>query len=374
MFKKLLFFSAVSLAFAACSDDHAALTDDTDRPGTGSALPERLYVLCEGLMGANQASIDYYDFSIGSYLRNAYVEANPNVVLELGDVGNDLQCYGGSIWAVINGSNKVEVMDASTLIRRGQVDIPNCRCVAFDGGYAYVTSYAGPVNDADGSQRGYVAKVDTATLTVVDTLHVGRQPEGLAVADGKLYVANSGGYCMPAYENTLSVIDLADFRRRTTLPVAVNMQRIVVDRQGMLWVNATGNYADVAPSLCRVNPQTGDVTTFDIPVGSMTLQGDSLYIVSNEWDFVLNHGVPASAIVDVQRGEVVSRQLVDATVLEQMVPYSVAVHPRTHEIFISDAGDYVSPGTLYCFGRDGSLAWKVRTGHIPGHLLLVGEE
>ena len=107
MFKKLLFFSAVSLAFAACSDDHAALTDDTDRPGTGSALPERLYVLCEGLMGANQASIDYYDFSTGSYLRNAYVEANPNVVLELGDVGNDLQCYGGSIWAVINGSNKV---------------------------------------------------------------------------------------------------------------------------------------------------------------------------------------------------------------------------------------------------------------------------
>ena len=374
MFKKLLFFSAVSLAFAACSDDHAALTDDTDRPGTGSALPERLYVLCEGLMGANQASIDYYDFSIGSYLRNAYVEANPNVVLELGDVGNDLQCYGGSIWAVINGSNKVEVMDASTLIRRGQVDIPNCRCVAFDGGYAYVTSYAGPVNDADGSQRGYVAKVDTATLTVVDTLHVGRQPEGLAVADGKLYVANSGGYCMPAYENTLSVIDLNDFKCLRTIPVAVNMQHIVVDRQGMLWVNATGNYADVAPSLCRVDPQSGQVTTLDIPVGSMTLQGDSLYIVSNEWDFVLNHGVPASAIVDVQRGEVVSRQLVDATVLEQMVPYSVAVHPRTHEIFISDAGDYVSPGTLYCFDSDGQLSWKVRTGHIPGHLLLVGEE
>ena len=179
---------------------------------------------------------------------------------------------------------------------------------------------------------------------------------------------------MPAYENTLSVIDLNDFKCRRTIPVAVNMQHIVVDRQGMLWVNATGNYADVAPSLCRVNPQTGDVTTFDVAVGSMALQGDSLYIVSNEWDFVLNRGIPASAIVDVSRGAVVSRQLVDAAVLKQTVPYSVAVHPRTHDIFITDAGDYVSPGTLYCFGRDGSLAWKVRTGHIPGHLLLVGEE
>lgn len=374
MFKKLLFFSVVSLAFIACDDDNSPLNPDPEVPGSGTALPERLYVLCEGLMGTNQAAIDCYDFSTGSYLRNAYVEANPHVVLELGDVGNDLQRYGGSLWAVINGSQKVEVMDASTLIRRGQVDIPNCRCVAFDGGYAYVTSYAGPVNDADGSQRGYVAKVDTATLTVVDTLHVGRQPEGLAVADGKLYVANSGGYCMPAYENTLSVIDLADFKCRSTIPVAVNMQHIVVDTRGMLWVSATGNYADVAPSLCRVDPRSGQSTTFPIPVGSMTLQGDSLYIVSNEWDFTLNHGVPASAIVNVERGEIVSRQLVDADILAQTVPYGIAVHPRTHEIFISDAGDYVSPGTLYCFQRDGQLAWKVRTGQIPGHLLMVGQQ
>lgn len=374
MFKKLLFFSVVSLAFIACDDDNSPLNPDADLPGSGTALPERLYALCEGLMGTNQAAIDCYDFSTSSYLRNAYVEANPHVVLELGDVGNDLQRYGGSLWAVINGSHKVEVMDASTLIRRGQVDIPNCRCVAFDGGYAYVTSYAGPVNDADGSQRGYVAKVDTATLTVVDTLHVGRQPEGLAVADGKLYVANSGGYCMPAYENTLSVIDLADFKCRSTIPVAVNMQHIVVDTRGMLWVSATGNYADVAPSLCRVDPRSGQSTTFPIPVGSMTLQGDSLYIVSNEWDFTLNHGVPASAIVNVERGEIVSRQLVDADILAQTVPYGIAVHPRTHEIFISDAGDYVSPGTLYCFQRDGQLAWKVRTGQIPGHLLMVGQQ
>ena len=374
MFKKLLFFSVVSLAFIACDDDNSPLNPDANLPGSGTALPERLYVLCAGLMGTYQATIDCYDFSTSSYLRNAYVEANPHVVLELGDVGNDLQRYGGSLWAVINGSHKVEVMDASTLIRRGQVDIPNCRCVAFDGGYAYVTSYAGPVNDADGSQRGYVAKVDTATLTVVDTLHVGRQPEGLAVADGKLYVANSGGYCMPAYENTLSVIDLADFKCRSTIPVAVNMQHIVVDTRGMLWVSATGNYADVAPSLCRVDPRSGQSTTFPIPVGSMTLQGDSLYIVSNEWDFTLNHGVPASAIVNVERGEIVSRQLVDADILAQTVPYGIAVHPRTHEIFISDAGDYVSPGTLYCFQRDGQLAWKVRTGQIPGHLLMVGQQ
>ncbi len=372
MFRKILMFTVVALAFAACNDDDTIDDGGNERPGDNTSYPERLYVLCEGLMGSNQSSIDCYDFATGTYQRSAYVQANPNVVLELGDVGNDIQQYGGSLWAVINGSNKVEVMDVSTLRRRGQVDIPNCRCVAFDGGYAYVTSYAGPVDDADGGQRGYVAKVDTATLSVVDTLHVGRQPEGLAVVDGKLYVVNSGGYCMPAYENTLSVIDLSDFSTRKTLPVAVNMQRILVDAQGMLWVNATGNYGDIAPSLCRVDPKSEQVTTLDLPVAAMTIQGDSLYIVSHQWDFVLNKGVPASAVVDVRKAAIVSSQMVDPAVLEGMSPYGVAVHPSTHDIFVSDAGDYVSPGSLYCFGSDGALKWDVRTGNIPGHLLIVG--
>lgn len=371
MMKKILTLAVICMGIAACGDDEPVQDGGGGQPGGGTSAAGRLYVLCEGAMGANQASIDCYDFATGSYRRNVYVEANPHVVLELGDVGNDLQRHGGSLWAVINGSNKVEVMDAATLRRRGQVDIPNCRCVAFDGGFAYVTSYAGPVDDSDGSQRGYVAKVDTATLTVVDTLHVGRQPEGIAVAEGRLYVANSGGYCVPGYEHTLSVIDLSAFERRGTLPVAVNPQRIVADSHGMLWVNAAGNYGDIAPSLCRIDPRTAQVTALDVPVGAMALRGDSLYIVSNEWDFALGHGVPASAIVNVCRGEVVSRAAVDAGVLQGMAPYGVAVHPDTREIFVTDAGDFVNPGTLYCFGRDGQLKWSTRTGNIPGHLTFV---
>ena len=102
--------------------------------------PIGMYLLNEGNMGSNKASIDYVDFCNGYYIRNIYGERNPNVIKELGDVGNDIQVYGNRLYAVINCSHKVEVMDLRTCRRIGQVDIPNCRYIRFKDGKAYVSS------------------------------------------------------------------------------------------------------------------------------------------------------------------------------------------------------------------------------------------
>ena len=85
------------------------------------------------------------DFRNAYYVRNIYAERNPEVVKELGDVGNDIQIYGNKLYAVINCSHKVEVMDVRTCKRIGQVDIPNCRYIRFAKGKAYVSAYVGPV-------------------------------------------------------------------------------------------------------------------------------------------------------------------------------------------------------------------------------------
>ena len=90
-------------------------------------------------MGSNKCTLDFVDFDNGYYVRNLYAEKNPNVVKELGDVGNDVQIYGSKMYAVINCSHKVEVLDARSCQRLGQVDIPNCRYIAFDKGFAYVS-------------------------------------------------------------------------------------------------------------------------------------------------------------------------------------------------------------------------------------------
>ena len=60
------------------------------------------YLLNEGNMGSNKASIDYFDATTGTYNRNIYAARNPTVVKELGDVGNDITIYGSKMYAVIN--------------------------------------------------------------------------------------------------------------------------------------------------------------------------------------------------------------------------------------------------------------------------------
>ena len=181
------------------------------------------FLLNEGNMGSNKSTLDYFDYETGIYSKNIFAERNPGVVKELGDVGNDIQIYGNRLYAVINCSHFVEVMDVNTAKHIDIVSIPNCRYIVFKNKYAYVSSYAGPVQIDPNARLGYVVKVDTASLKVVDECPVGYQPEEMVIVGNKLYVANSGGYRVPNYDNTVSVIDLNTFTEIKKIEVAINL-------------------------------------------------------------------------------------------------------------------------------------------------------
>lgn len=334
------------------------------------------YLLNEGNMGSNKATLDYFDYATGEYRRNIFADVNPDVPKEMGDVGNDLQIYGSRMYAVINCSNKIEVMEAATARRIGQVDIPNVRYIAFHEGYAYATSYAGPVQiKPDYEQLGYVAKIDTATMQVVDRCLVGFQPDQLEILDGKIYVANSGGYMVPNYENTVSVIDLGSFTVTETIPIAINLHHIKADSKGCLWITSRGDYYDADTALyCYDTRKRRLVKKLDVPVSSMDLVGDSLYVVSTQWSYVSMSNQITYGIVDVNTMEKVTDNFItDGTESKIKIPYMVKVNPLTKEIFVSDARNYVNPGYLHCYSPEGALKWSVRTGDIPAHLAFLGK-
>ena len=328
------------------------------------------YLLNEGNMGSNKATLDYYDYTTATYKRNIFAEANPDITQGLGDVGNDLRIYGNRLYAAINCSNLIEVMDATTAKHIGQINIPNCRYLAFADGYGYCTSYAGPVQIGN-TQIGYVAKFDTATLRIVDTCHVGFQPDGLEVVGNRLYVANSGGYLAPDYDSTLSVIDLASFKQVATIPVAPNLHRVQADHLGQLWVSSRGDYFDTPSRLfCLSLNTTNSLDTLNIPVSNFTILGDSLYYISTEYSYETYEDTICYGIVDIRTHQPIQNHLItDGTTLVK--PYGIAVHPTTRDIYITDAGNYVTPGMLYCFSPQGSLQWSVRTGDIPSAICFI---
>lgn len=344
-------------------------------PADPNAEPVGLYLLNEGNMGSNKSSIDFVDYRTAIYSRNIYAEKNPNVVKELGDVGNDIQIYRGILYAVINCSHKIEVMEAATGKRIAQIDIPNCRYIRFNGNFAYVSSYVGPVEINPNAPKGAVYKINLQNHKVIDKVTVGYQPEEMEIVGDYIFVANSGGYRTPDYDTTVSVIEISRFRQIAQIPVAINLHRIRADKYGKLWVSSRGNYKDVGSNLFVLEQSGGSykVThTMNKPCSNMAIRGDSLYYYSVEYSYETNSNQVNYGIINVKTMEIVTDNFVkDGTETDIKIPYGIALHPVTGDIFVTDAKNYVSSGTLHCYSRDGVKKWSVRTGDIPAHMAFL---
>lgn len=370
----------MTLFLAGCRHDELVVPTEydiiSDVPYPDTSI-RGFYIVNEGNMGSNKCTLDYFDYFTGLYARNFYAERNPNVIKELGDVGNDIGIYGSKLYVVVNCSHKVEVLDSRTGIRLGQVDIPNCRYVRFYRGKAYVSSYVGPVLIDPDAPKGAVYEVDTTSLKVTRKVSVGYQPEEMEIVDDYMYVANSGGYRVPNYDNTVSVIQMIDFKQVQQIPVGINLHRLKKDKYNKLWVTSRGDYQSRPSRMYVMNKRPGYnqmVVTDTLPFGvsNMALRGDSLFFYSTEWNNYTQSNTITYGIVDVRTKQLVSHNFItDGTEKEITIPYGIAVHPETGDILVTDAKNYVSSGTLYCFDRRGRKKWSVRTGDIPAHITFL---
>lgn len=200
----------------------------------------------------------------------------------------------------------------------------------------------------------------------------------MVVKGERLYVANSGGYMKPNYERTLSVIDLKSFTEVDKIEVGMNLHRLRMDHNGRLWVTSRGNYGNVPSNLYYIDldPATQKVAKLDslnMPCAQMAFYGDKLYYYSSVWDSEANKMKIGFGLVDINAAKPLAESFItDGTDANIQTAYCLAIHPASGDIYITDAKDYVSSGTLYCFTPDGKLKWQInRTGMLPGHIAFV---
>ncbi len=362
------------IVFNSCRGEDEGLLPPVVTPVTpGESGPVKgFFLLNEANMGSNKASIDYFDSESGYYYQNIYPLINPTIAHELGDVGNDIQIYGDKLYAVINVSGYVEVMDVKTGKHVNSLTIPNCRYIVFDKGYAYVSSYNGPVKIEPDAPIGCVVKIDTVTMREVGRVTVGYQPEEMVIRDNKLYVANSGGYRVPDYDNTVSVIDLDNFREVKKITVGINLHRLELDSDQNIYVSSRGDYKYISSNTYIIGKNDMVARSLNLPCSEMTAIGDSIYLYSVEWSHITQRNTITYAIVNTRTQTVVSRNFItDGTDKQIITPYGIAIHPHTRDIYVTDAKDYVSPGVLYCFDKYGKRKWAVVTGEIPAHIVFT---
>ena len=110
------------------------------------------------------------------------------------------------------------------------------------------------------------------------------------------------------------------------------------------------------------------------PKINLDVVGDSAYVYAVEWSHNTQKNTITYGIFNIRTKEVVSRNFItDGTDKDIVIPYGVKVNPVTKDIYVTDAIDYVTPGTPICYNKFGKLKWKVDTGDIPGHIAFLYE-
>ena len=414
--KRSLFIALlVALSLTGCeiarfgpNEPAEAPSRDAELTGTQvdvSAIPadvRKVFVLNEGGMGSNNATLDFLRRSDGNYVTGAFRKMNPQVGAGLGDVGNDIAVHGDELWIVVNNSGIVEVLSARDETEVAAIPVPTPRFIAFDDSYAYVTSWAGAYATGNydagyyavtdyRNPKGRVYRINLNTKQLEGSVEVGYQPEGIACYDGKLYVANSGGIAsqLPpdyAYDNTVSIIDTRRFQVIGSQAVQINLKNVYADGKGVIFVTTLGNFWDIHsclysfpasdPSRVRKVGEGTFIREDALHVSCSCLADDTVYCIGTEnefdWSGPHTYSVWSVCASDPQTGEG-KISLYPLTLTGTPYGMSVLSHGSNldlHDVLVGDAGDYFNPGTVSCYQldyNDNACLWTVTAGVCPGH-------
>lgn len=342
------------LLLNACSKDDPITAPPVLQPSKG------IYVLSEG-SGGNNSKLGFYNIGNGTFNGDFFKQQNGS---DLGQIANDMIQYGSKIYIVMNESSNVTVITAATAMLIKRIDLVSGATKRFP---RYAAAYKSNVYVS--ATDGTVSVIDTASLAIVKTIPVGANPEGLAVSGNYLYVANSGGY-NASPDSTVSVIDLnTQMEIKKIITGTKNSQRVEVNSIGDVYVSGYGNFGSIPASVSVINSSTNTIkselgASYNYPF--FRLYHDVAF-------FYNNYGGSGTAKVynTVTNTLIRAEFITDASIVT--TPYGLNIDEENGDVYITDAKDYSSAGSVTCFDKDGKkkFSFSVAPGINPNKVIFT---
>lgn len=357
MKKITILLCSLLLVFAACGPK-----DPLPQPDV--TIGKGVFVINEGTFTYANSSLTFYDPVMDTVANNLFYRVNGSPV---GDVGQSLCLLDGKLYIVVNNSNYIYKVDASTIV-----------C---DTNQPYmVTGFISPRYMLPlAPNKAYVSDLASTKLWIVNpqdmtlagSVEMGKSTETMAQVGNEVYVTNWSRYYIAGMENnTVQVVDANNDVKVADIEVGMEPNGIVVDKDGMVWVLCEGDsydYENEVPStLWKINPTTKEATmmvSFELKALNLAIDptGSYLYcIYGGDWT---NGG-------DLRRIDITHPTEFDDFVIpsEGKMFYKIAVNPNNGDIYLSDAKNYTTNGTVYRYTSDGVLMSSFDAGICPGNM------
>ena len=202
-------------------------------------------------------------------MENGGIETNVATLGEMpNSAPNKVAILGEYAYVVITYENAIQKIHLFSSGQRSMIylesgALPNDIIIDSQTHFAYVS----------GNGTNKVYKINLDTEQVVESVEVGQAPQGMEIANNKLFVANTGFNVSNYTYNpgTVSIIDLNTFTNIGEYNTDINPTTIKKIGNN-LHVVCTGNYVDIGGKVDIINYQTGEIVqTLDLQlaVGSI---------------------------------------------------------------------------------------------------------
>lgn len=215
------------------------------------------YIINYGNYGTSASTISAYSSQNDTVSNNYY--KNVNSINMTSNVQYAYQ-YNGKIYFMGNSADEVFYVNENSFEQTAEgisgSDIVKPRYCVADGNYLYVSCWDGDVwSDLS---LGYIAKIDLTSNTVKEKIDMPGGPEGLAIANNKLYVALN-------YDDSIAVVNLSN-NDLSYIPAPAVSSYFIKDNNDNLYVSLVGSFSVTVSQtgLGYINTTTDELTVFPL--------------------------------------------------------------------------------------------------------------
>lgn len=349
---RLFLLLALAVAIFGCKPKP---TVDPSGINVGSGV----LVLNEGNYQYSNGSLTYYDPVADTAMGNLFYRVND---VPLGDVPESMALADGKLFIVVNNSNNIYKVDANTIVcdttkpfKIGDFYSPREMMIVAPN-KAYVSDLYGTL----------LWIINPQDMTHAGSIEMGKSTEKMVLVGNELYVSNwSNTFVAGMEKNSVQVVDVNNDVKVAEITVGKEPNTMAVDKNGHVWVlceGATWEPDGEKPTLWEIDPMLKTAQKrFEFESSAMVLRanpaGDQLYMLYNN---------------SVRRFDIGTMSLSETFCIEGNPNgwfYNMAVDPKSGDLYVTDAKNYMTNGTVYRYSSDGVLLASFDAGIIPSAML-----